>query len=110
MRSVAVVLLFSVASLARPISHKVILDEPIQLDLPSQIDENKLGQAMLEATHDEHYIDLTEEQKKDEQLETLLHGFQNGQPSPEELEGMGITAHAKDWKAEMKAKLFDYEH
>jgi hypothetical protein len=23
---------------------------------------------------------------------------------------MGISAEAKDWKAEMKAKLFNYEH
>ena len=65
---------------------------------------------MLEASHDDHKIELTEEQGRDEQLEILLHGFHGGQPTSEELEGMGISAEAKDWKAEMKAKLFNYEH
>jgi hypothetical protein len=59
------VLSLTIACLARPITNKVILEEPVELDLPTEIDENKLGQAMLEATHDNHDTILTEEQSKD---------------------------------------------
>ena len=78
--------------------------------MPSHIDENKLGQATLEANHDNHETVLPEEQTKDAQIESLLHGVEGGQPTHEELEGMGISRDTKDWKAALKAKVFDYEH
>jgi len=109
MRS-AVIILIAVTSLGNPISNRVILDEPVELELPQEIDENKLGQAMLEAHHDNHEVVLPEEQTQDAEFESLLHGFEGGEPTWEEVEAMGISRDSKDWKTEMKAKVFNREY
>lgn len=64
MRSI-VVLLTAAIYTARPIENKLVIEEPVELDLPTKIDEHKLGKAMLEASHDNHEHSLDEEQTRD---------------------------------------------